>query len=60
MNEQQPSPDAGPKRPYQRPTLKKVDLRPEEAVLGSCKQATVAGPGAGNCLDGADCFTTGS
>lgn len=48
------------RRPYQRPSLRKVDLRPEEAVLGSCKVATSGGPGGSDCLSGTDCFVQGS
>jgi hypothetical protein len=31
--------DAGPpeRKPYRRPEIRKVPLRPEEAVLGNCK-----------------------
>jgi hypothetical protein len=57
-DQKKPKPDK--KRSYQEPTLRKVDLRPEEAVLGSCKSASVSGPGNPGCLDGGDCFTTGS
>ena len=32
------------KRPYVKPEIKQVQLKPEEAVLGGCKLATVAGP----------------
>lgn len=52
--------NAPTRRVYARPVLKKVDLRPEEAVLGSCKSAGVAGPGNPGCLDGGDCFSSGS
>lgn len=31
------------KKPYQKPTMAKVNLVPEEAVLIGCKQATGAG-----------------
>ena len=37
------------KKPYKKPQLKQVSLRPEEAVLGSCKSAGTSGPGSGNC-----------
>jgi hypothetical protein len=33
------------KKPYVRPEVKKVPLKPEEAVLGLCKQTGIAGPG---------------
>lgn len=42
--------DAGrPKKPYTKPEVKQVPLRPEEAVLGACKISGTGGP------DGADC-----
>ena len=42
----QPAPVAG-KRPYTSPVVSRVELRPEEAVLGNCKSATANGPGGG-------------
>jgi hypothetical protein len=53
-------PDVPGKRAYQPPVLKKVELRPEEAVLGSCKTSSNIGPATSDCLAGTDCFTTGS
>jgi hypothetical protein len=45
----QPTPAAG-KRPYASPTVSRVELRPEEAVLGNCKNVTLgAGPGNSRC-----------
>lgn len=32
------------KKPYVKPEVKQVPLRPEEAVLGFCKNTTGAGP----------------
>jgi hypothetical protein len=46
------------KRPYTKPLLKKVHLRPEEAVLGACKVAGGGGPVGGTC--GLTCSTAGS
>jgi hypothetical protein len=46
----------GGKRRYMKPELKRVQLRPEEAVLGACKIASNAGP-TGTCNT---CSTTGS
>lgn len=43
------------KKPYVRPEVKKVQLKPEEAVLGFCKNATTNGPG-----DPADCTPVGN
>jgi hypothetical protein len=35
--------------PYVKPGIERVELRPEEAVLGACKLAGVAGPAQSNC-----------
>ena len=50
------------KQPYVKPELKRVDLRPEEAVLGNCKVGTTAGPGSGgSCAPaGSSCSVQGS
>jgi hypothetical protein len=48
------------KKAYQKPTLSEVALRPEEAVLGNCKAATVSGPASGDCTSFGNCFTPGS
>jgi hypothetical protein len=37
------------KGPYQAPTVIRVSLRPEEAVLGHCKVNGSAGPVGGGC-----------
>ena len=34
----------GEKRPYAKPQIQEVPLRPEEAVLGGCKTASTGGP----------------
>lgn len=47
------------KKPYSKPQLKKVNLRPEEAVLGGCKSASAAGPTSGACTD-LSCMSIGS
>ena len=48
------------KKSYMKPEIKKVQLRPEEAVLGGCK---IDGPGAGpfqaRCDKPASCSTIG-
>jgi hypothetical protein len=49
-----------PKRPYQRPVLQQVTLRPEEAVLGSCKTAGSSGPISGTCSLPVACSSLGS
>ncbi len=39
-----PKQDKGqPKKPYMKPEAKQVPLRPEEAMLGSCKSASTGG-----------------
>jgi len=38
-----------PKKPYVKPEVTQVPLRPEEAVLGNCKVSMVTGPGSMNC-----------
>jgi len=49
------------KKPYVRPEVKQVQLKPEEAVLGFCKQNSIFGPGASNCGVGVSiCYSTGS
>jgi hypothetical protein len=37
------------RKPYERPTLVVISLRPEEAVLGHCKISGGTGPAGGGC-----------
>jgi hypothetical protein len=37
------------KRPYVKPEVKQVPLRPEEAVLGNCKGTSSSGPTGSGC-----------
>ena len=37
------------KKPYSKPEVQQVALRPEEAVLASCKTAAVSGSGQMKC-----------
>lgn len=37
------------KKPYVKPEVTQVPLRPEEAVLGNCKISMVSGPATMNC-----------
>lgn len=48
------------KRPYVTPEVRKVHLRPEEAVLGNCKHGSANGPGNAACTSPSSCFTSGS
>jgi len=42
------------KKPYMKPTLMKVRLKPEEAILGACKKSGF-GPAASGCFSGVAC-----
>jgi hypothetical protein len=58
-NQQHQTP--GQKKPYQKPALSQIPLRPDEAVLGSCKKAGSSGPGGmGGCTPVGNCFGQGS
>jgi hypothetical protein len=46
-------------RKYEPPKVVRVNLRPEEAVLGHCKISGSAGPASGSCTV-PGCFTPGS
>lgn len=48
------------KLPYTPPSITRVPLRPEEAVLGHCKTSARAGPLHGRCNFPAPCATMGS
>ena len=53
----------GGKRPYEKPEIKQVALRPDEAVLGACKSSSGSGgsgPGGGNCRTPSPCSSLGS
>ena len=53
--------DSGePKRRYRKPQLTRVMLRPEEAVLGFCKNANKSGPLRAKCNVPSNCNVTGS
>ena len=48
------------KKPYTKPEVKQVPLRPEEAVLGFCKNATTYGPTDTDCKPVGNCSGIGS
>jgi len=59
MNDLQNHDKPRPKRPYRKPELVLVPLRPEEAVLGACKTGVSGGPGVRpRCSSG--CLANGS
>jgi hypothetical protein len=47
------------KKPYRKPEVTKVPLRPEEATLGDCKTDSSAGPAFTDC-DTLSCSSIGS
>ena len=48
------------KKPYLKPEVKQVQLRPEEAVLGGCKVALVSGPTQASCTVPVACNVAGT
>jgi hypothetical protein len=48
------------RKPYEKPTLSEVALRPDEAVLGSCKTMSSAGPVEASCGAFGNCMSIGS
>jgi len=48
------------KKHYVKPEIKRVMLRPEEAVLASCKTNKVAGPGQSKCSTPSPCSSLAS
>jgi hypothetical protein len=47
-------------RKYEKPKITKIDLRPEEAVLGNCKMSSVSGPLRSSCTTAGGCSTPGT
>ena len=45
MNHDDSRRGSAPRRPYETPSLRRVRLVPDEAVLASCKSNVTAGPG---------------
>jgi hypothetical protein len=48
------------RKPYHKPALSEVPLRPEEAVLGNCKIQTISGPAMSDCASFTGCASLGS
>jgi hypothetical protein len=55
-NHQSPAPNV--RKPYAKPSVRKVPLRPDEAVLGGCKKTGQSGPLSGDCQSPAACSGT--
>jgi hypothetical protein len=53
---------ANGKKKYRKPSVRMIPLRPEEAVLGSCKASTTGtlNAGGGHCTIPVNCSTIGS
>ena len=49
MTAEDPDKPTAPRKPYEPPKISRVALRPDEAVLGSCKTMVVAGPVDASC-----------
>ncbi len=60
----QRTPDSASKsrKKYRKPSVRMIPLRPEEAVLGSCKASTTGtlNAGGGHCSIPVNCSTIGS
>lgn len=52
--------DKPPAKRYEQPKVTVISLRPEEAVLGHCKNANSGGPGGSSCTHVGSCTFTGS
>lgn len=48
------------RKPYQKPKIVRVLLKPDEAVLGFCKNASKRGPAHGRCSIPSNCSSLGS
>jgi hypothetical protein len=48
------------RKPYAKPEVAQVQLRPEEAVLGFCKSTSRSGPVHGRCNVPTSCLSLGS
>jgi hypothetical protein len=48
------------RRPYTKPSIVRVELRAEEAVLGACKTASSNGPAQGLCSSPIACTSIAS
>jgi len=48
------------KKQYEKPSVKRFPLRPEEAVLGFCKNSSSSGSSGGTCFNPTACRSIGS
>jgi len=45
----------GSRKPYAKPQIQEVPLRPDEAVLGNCKTSSSSGPAQHRCTNPSAC-----
>jgi hypothetical protein len=55
MDESRTHDPANQKRPYVKPQIQEVPLRPDEAVLGGCKTSSGSGPAQLRCTMPSSC-----
>jgi len=55
MDESTPTGTPNHKRPYAKPQIQEVPLRPDEAVLGGCKTSSGSGPAQLRCTMPSNC-----
>jgi len=48
------------RKPYKKPEIRQIPLRPQESVLGFCKNSQTRGPQFGTCTRPGNCLTEGS
>ncbi len=48
------------KKPYAKPQIQEVPLRPDEAVLGGCKTSGTSGPAQHRCTSPSNCSASTS
>ena len=58
MDESTTDDELNEKKPYAKPQIQEVPLRPDEAVLGGCKTASISGPAQVRCTMPATCSST--
>lgn len=52
--------DTRVRKQYEKPTVTRFVLQPEEAVLGFCKSNAASGPSGGGCRGVGVCYSAGS
>jgi hypothetical protein len=55
MDESRPDSRLNEKKPYDKPQIQEVPLRPDEAVLGGCKTGSTSGPAQHRCTNPSNC-----